>query len=65
MDGASIVKMRLRRPSVLNASSVPTPGKSSSSGSESASFTTTRPCSTMRAGRTYSSITSDGAKPAL
>ena len=65
MSGALIVNRRLRRPSVLKASSVPTPGKSSSSGSDSASFVTTRPRSTMRAGRTYSSITSAGAKPAL
>ena len=35
------------------------------SGSDSASFTTTRPWATMRAGRVYSSITSKGAKPAL
>jgi hypothetical protein len=59
------VRTRLRSPSVLNASSVPTPGKSISSGSESASRTTTCPCSTSRAGRVYSSSTSMGENPAL
>jgi hypothetical protein len=65
MKGTARVVVRLRRPSVLKASSVPTPSKSMSSGSESAGLTTTRPCSTSLAGLTYSSMTSLGANPAL
>ena len=50
------------QPSVLKASSVPRPGTSRSSTSESAGRVTGRPCSTRRAGRVYSSRTSTGEK---
>jgi hypothetical protein len=65
MLGALIVFTRERRPSVLNASSVPMPGKLLSSASESAAFTTIFPSSTIRAGRVYSSMTSMGENTAL
>jgi len=59
------VSSSVLRPSVLNASSVPTPGNSISSGSERAGRTTISPFSLIRAGRVYSSITSIGEKGAL
>ena len=55
---AFTVERTVRRPSVRNASSVPTPGRSKRVTSDRAGFVTMRPSSTRRAGRVYSSMTS-------
>ena len=55
---AFTVERTVRRPSVRNASSVPTPGTSKRVTSDRAGFVTSCPSSTRRAGRVYSSMTS-------
>jgi hypothetical protein len=59
------MRSSVRRPSVLKASRVPTPGKSTGSTSVRAGRVTIRPCRLKRAGRVYSSRTSMGEKTAL
>ena len=64
MDGTS-TRNSVRRPSVLNASSVPTPGKLTGSISVRAGSVTICPKRLNRAGRVYSAITSMGENTAL
>jgi len=60
MKGTVLVRNSVRSPSVLNASRVPIPGRSTSSTSERAGRETTWPLTTSRAGRVYSAMTSIG-----
>ena len=60
-----IVVNNERRPSVLNASNIPTSSISNSSISDSAGFISTSEFIIILAGRVYSSITSMGEKGAL
>ncbi len=65
MSGVLAVFSSERRPSVAKASRVPRPGKCTSSTSDSAGTTTSRPPMRKRAGRVYSSSTSAGENGAL